>query len=455
MYLKAIHSAQIIEEYGVSFGENLLLQWIEIFGPIELPYNFTQKILAQNWEKGGVIPREFEDTLRDLDLSSFSVKEDSDIVLEELKNGWSSTKPRRHYSRCSFQVEVSEVEDAYAKIGSNAIVTNEFCLVDEFRPGYPRVASCEDDPLVVGILGNRALVKIDKNENVLEITKAFWLAIKYGNEFGHFMNTLLTRIRYFELHPEWGNIPAIVSTNLTETQMDFLRVLFPGIEFEAFDHASTLSFKKLVYAPTSVFSPATVKTRPKPPEWVFISLSEFEWLYEKMRSICAPIERTRKIAIVRRGLHRRQCENSVAWEKLVSRFGYELIDPSKMTATEQIQMFYEASDVIGEIGSWIYLAGINQDVRLTLLSNPETYQWWSEISQLNKILKTRIFLVSGKRKNGAFNNYNDVNTDWRLPFSKLFLIRCRLSIDSLVSIKGKEKVLTRKTLNPPEGKATQ
>ena len=450
-YLKAIDSVQIIDEYGVDFGENLLLQWLEIFGPIELPHNFTQKILAQNWEKGGPLPKEFDNTFRELSLSSFAVKEDSEIILEELKHGWSPTKSRRLYSRCSFQVEANEVEDAFAKVGSNSIVTREFCLVDEFRREYPRVASCEDDPLVSGISGDRALVKIAKNENVVEITKAFWLAIKYGNEFGHFINTLLTRIRYFELHPEWGSIPAIVSSNLSETQMEFLRLLFPGINFEAFDHASSLSFKKLVYAPTSVFSPATVKTRPKPPEWIFINLSEFEWLYEKMRSICAPKEITRKIAIVRRDLDRRKCVNSTQWEKLVARFGYELIDPSKMSAKEQIQMFHEASDIIGEIGSWIYLAGMNRNLRLTLLSHPETYQWWSEISQLNKILKRRVFLLSGRRENRSFNVYRDVNSSWRLPFSKLLLMGIRLSIDWLKSNNWEKRVLTYNPLNSPKG----
>jgi hypothetical protein len=450
-YLQAIDSAQIIDEYGVIFGENLLLQWIEIFGPIELPHNFTQKILAQNWEQGGALPKEFEDTFRDLNLSSFSVKEDSEIILEELKHGWTLPKPQRLYSRCSFQVEANEIEDAYAKIGSNAIVTKDFFFVDEFRRGYPRVASCEDDPLVAGISGDRALIKIDKNENIVERTKAFWLAIKYGDEFGHFINTLLTRIRYFELHPEWGSIPAIVSKNLTKTQMDFLLVLFPGIEFEAFDHASSLSFKKLIYAPTSVFSPATVKTRPKPPEWVFINLSEFKWLYERMRSICEPTEKTRKIAVVRRDLDRRKCENSTMWEKLAARFGYELIDPSKMTAKEQIQMFHEATDIIGEIGSWIYLAGMNHNVRLTLLSHPDTYQWWSEISQLNKILKRRVFLLSGRCNNGTSYKYGDVNSSWRLPISKLLLIVSRLSIDFLKSNNWKKKVLPNISLKSPKG----
>jgi hypothetical protein len=446
-YLMTIDSAQILDEYGIDFGENLLLQWIEIFGPIELPQNTTQRILAQNWEKGMPIPKEFKDTFRDLYVSSFSVTGTSQIALEEPRQGLSLFKKRKFYSRCAFQVEADEIENAYAKVGSNAIVTGKFCMVDEFRGDYPKVASCEEDPLIVGISGDRALVKMDDNKNIVEVSSGFWLAFKYGNEFGHFVNSLLTRIRYYETHHEWGNIPAIVSKSLSVTQMEFLHVLFPEIEFTAYDHASPLSFKKIIYAPTSVFSPPTVKFRSKPPEWVFINLFEFEWLYERMRSTCTPKEKTRKIAIIRRGYDRRKCNNSAKWEKLALRFGYELVEPSAMTAKEQIAMFNGASDIVGEIGSWIYLAGLNQDVRLTLLSNPQTYQWWSEISQLNKILKRKIFLVAGKSKRNSISNLSNVNSDWRLPFSKLLLLCFRLSIIWLKSNIEIKKASIEKSLN--------
>jgi len=258
-----------------------------------------------------------------------------------------------------------------------------------------------------------------------KVIGGFWLAIKYGKEFGHFVNTLLTRMKYFESHPKWGVWPLVVSSKLTKVEEEYLHLLFPGIPILAFPEAESIHFDTLVVAPTAVFSPATINSYSKKPDWMFIDLAEFNWLYRKMRAVAPkPNGEHKKIAISRKVYSRRKCLNAASWENLARSNGFAVIDPADFTAKEQIELFNSSSDIIGEVGSWIYLSGLNPLARLTLLNSDADYQHWNEISQLEKLRHSPIQVIKGRRKGPkiAFSDPSNVHAPWELTKRNIFQI---------------------------------
>lgn len=225
---------------------------------------------------------------------------------------------------------------------------------------------------------------------------------------------------------KWGDWPLIVSDKLTKVEVEYLSALFPGIPISAFPESDSIHFDSLIVAPTAVFSPATIRSYSKEPDWMFIDLNEFNWLYERMRSV-ARINNNeyREIAISRKKYNRRKCLNAKSWENLAQSNGFAIIDPADLSAREQIDLFIHASNIIGEVGSWIYLSGLNPSASLTLLNSDADYQVWNEISQLNKIRNVPIQLIRGRRKGTkmALSDPSNVHAAWVLTKRNILKIR--------------------------------
>jgi hypothetical protein len=170
-------------------------------------------------------------------------------------------------------------------------------------------------------------------------------------------------------------------------------------------------------APTSVFSPTTVNEVSNPPDWVFIDIEEFEWLHAKFDNIqTASSQLPKKIGIVRNGYNRRRLVNAYDWEKLALASGYSLIDPAVLSAEEEISLFKNATHIIGENGSWLYLSGLNPESQIIVLIHDKDYTSWNEISQLNALRRTKLKIVRGRRILPWYYrlNMNNLNSEWML-----------------------------------------
>lgn len=428
--LKLIQPNMVLSEFGEIYGENLLLKLIEQDIAIDFEYPSTPKIDAARWSKGfnfENFPEAKYAEVKIQDLPSSGHSTFQVIYPKSSKRIFNSSRVLRKQERIRHEVTAIELKNVTAIIGSSGFLCEKILFVDEFRSSYPQIASPDDDPLILSITKDKALVRLIEPKTFE--AGGFWLGIKYGHEFGHFVSTLLTRVKYFENHPEWGKWPLIISSSLTLKQREYLEILFPGIPLSIHSNSEAIRFKILVVAPTAVFSPATIHTYSSNPEWVFIDINEFQWLYAKMKESRTSTKANTKVAITRRGYDRRKCLNQARWEKHVKKQGFSLVDPADLSADAQINLFLNAKDVIGEVGSWIYLAGLNTSSNLVLLNNDSDFQVWNEISQLNTLRNSPIHIVKGKRKGSrsSLRNTSNVHASWHLTNLNFLKIRFLIS----------------------------
>ncbi len=425
--LNFIEPSEIVNEFGLELGEALIIELVRSRPCKEFDFPTTIKIDAARWESGTSIddlaPNNFcEYNLKDLPSSSLSLIEAKYPL--SLKEKLSRRSFNNRFFRTRHETHCIDLHDVRAVIGSSGFVSSGFLFIDEFRSTYPQIASCDDDPLIFAIKDRMGLcVSLQPTQ---KLVGGFWCAIKYGKEFGHFTSTLLTRMKYFEDHPKWGDWPLIVSDKLTKVEVEYLGTLFPGIPISAFPESESIHFDTLVVAPTTVFSPATIQSYSKEPDWMFIDLSEFKWLYGRMRSVTKTKDSEyKKVAISRKKYSRRKCLNARLWENLAQSNGFTIIDPADLTAIEQIDLFIHASDIVGEVGSWIYLSGLNPSATLTLLNSDADYQVWNEISQLDKIRNAPIQIIRGKREGtkNLLSNPSNVHAPWVLTKRNFLQIR--------------------------------
>jgi hypothetical protein len=415
-----IDPLSIYKEFGVDLAENLTIEWIKLRGRFEINWEMTPKIVAAFWESDGKLllkdrEKYFVAPMRDL---STTIKSEIKIERPEVENkSIFSDFQRKSFRRVKFESSCLDIYDALTAIGSSSFIVKGVCLVDEFRKEYPQIATRIDDPLILGIRNREALIPIFLSENLRIVGVAFWLGLKYSTEHGHFVSTTLTRLYHFEKHSEWGHHPVVIDSKLSKIHKDCLQLMYPDVKFLEFETGTPIKFVKLIVAPTSVFSPATASQVSKPPDWVLVDTDEFRWLHSKLENATSSnFNLPKKIGIVRKNYGRRKLINSSEWECLAVKSGYSLIDPGVLTAEEEIELFKNATHIIGEIGSWIFLSGLNPDSQIILLTHDKDFIFWNEISQLNFLRRVGFRIVRGRRVAKWYKklNINNLHSDWKL-----------------------------------------
>ena len=415
-----IHPQAIFEELGTQLGENLTIEWIRQRGRFDSISEATSKVIAALWEVDGEIQKSeigkyFVAPMQDLTAISKSTIEISRPNVEN--SSLLRRLSKRTYQRVRFESSCVELRDAIAVVGSNSFVVDGVCLVDEFRRDFPQIATPIDDPLILGVRNSEVLTPKFLPRTLRAMEKAFWLGLKYSSEHGHFVSTVLTRLYYFEKHEDWGNAPLVISSKLSPTHKGIIRILYPNVEFFEIEEGTAIHFANLIVAPTSVYSPTTVSGISKPPDWVFIDTIEFDWLHTKLRSASMiSTNLPKKFGIVRNRYSRRKLTNAYEWENLALKNGYALIDPADLNAEDEINLFRNATHIIGEVGSWIYLSGLNPDSEIIVLTHNKDFIFWNEFSQLNSLRNSKFRIIRGRRITRWPNkvNTNNLHSEWKL-----------------------------------------
>lgn len=418
--IQKIDPTKIHEEFGTQFGENLTIEWIRQRGRFETNSEVTSKIIAALWQVDGEISSKYKGNYSIATMEDLATNGKSTIKIRRPRVENSSLFrrfSRRTYQRIKFESSCVELTGATSIVGSSSFVVGGTCFVDEFREDFPQVATRIDDPLILGVRNREVLTPKFSLSTLKTIEKAFWLGLKYSSEHGHFVTTALTRLFYFEKHVNWGQIPVVISSKLSPTHQGILELLYPDVYFLRIDEGTAISFASLIVAPTSVFSPTTISRVSRPPDWVFVDAIEFDWLQTKLRNI--PTSNTnfpKKIGIVRKGYSRRKLINAIDWETLAVQRGYSLIDPADLNAEEEIDLFKNATHIIGESGSWVYLSGLNLDSQVIILTHDKDFIFWNEISQLNSLRISKFKIIRGKRTISWRDkvNLNNLHSEWKL-----------------------------------------
>ena len=418
-----IHPSNIYEEFGTQLGENLTIEWIKHRGRFQINQEVTSKIVAALWEVDGEILESEWGKYAVAPMQDIKSKGKSNIKINRPRienQPIFRSLQKKSYRRVKLESLCVDLTNAITAVGSSSFLVNNTCLVDEFREDFPQSANRIDDPLVLGIRARHVLVLKFPSEKMKRIDKAFWLALKYSSEHGHFVSTVLTRLNYFEKHADWGRAPVIISSKLSTTHKGILYLMYPSVDFIEICEGTAISFEKLIVAPTSVFSPTTVSKVSNPPDWVFVDTKEFMWLNTKLGSTSTFSQSfPQKIGIVRNNYSRRKLLDAQEWQDLAVKRGYSLVDPADLTAEEEINLFKNATHIIGEIGSWVYLSGLNPDSQIVILMHDKDFIIWNEISQLNSLRQVKLRIIRGRRTMNWYNKLdaNNFNSAWKLTRS--------------------------------------
>jgi hypothetical protein len=303
----------------------------------------------------------------------------------------------------------AELHDVFAMCESNAFVGRDATYVDEYRSELPPDADPRTDPLVRGVrrddVGGDAALALGPADLEAQATarglRGFWLAGRFGHEWGHWVNGHLTRIPYLRTHPEWGRLPLIVQSGLPPAFVEFLDLLAPGVE------RIELAPDEVVHLDRVIVSPARVNAAPNRryvPEWpmrhVFAEPESHAALTEELRGLATFShrgDRPRRVMVSRDGFGRRGLTQRAEFESIMRDAGFVPVHFERMSAAEQVGTWLDAELVVGEAGSWMFLSSMGPDVRMLPVSSGSLGLWWTEFSTFNALRREPVRSIVGQQ----------------------------------------------------------
>lgn len=437
----------LINHLSINTNSDLFCYYIEknlLYVELLNDITFTTeqiKALSKYWEQQPLEENKIGLKLNEL-LSSEKLKVSKIVNFSEMPKKtkkWKVSPPeiihsdrkRNYLNRRSYELESKDAGVVYfrkvfAMAGSNSFINTEGVFVDEFRGIYPPDCDPRNEPIIRGVRKNEAVIDSGLLDEmpVRIIPKAFWLAGPFIGEWGHFVNTYLIKLFQYISVNELKEISILIPNDLPENIRVILRKLDYQKQCVEISRLEKIFIEDCYYFPSTVFAPTNGrKFKKRIQSNVYVDPEKFSEMFRIIRkdfSLNKTQKFPRKVLWARPNFSRRALENQTDFEQLVSRFGFSTFDPLKADALDQFHILYNADFICGEIGSWIYLAGINPATKIIVVMSDWDQHWWNEIGSLNKNLLHPIKVVLGKRINqNDYKSENAPHGEYRLSSKAL------------------------------------
>lgn len=409
--------------------------------------------LAKLWERESTKDGEYQEILQK------EIRERRIVTLEKesyppngfkvLKRKWKIVPPeviytemkrnnfgRRKYALKSEDIGVIRLSNVVALSGSNCFIRDESIYVDEYRDHYPQDCDPLNETVVLGVRKGQVLIDNQKYSAmpIKRWKRAYWLAGPNFADWGHFVNTYLTKIVGYLAFEDAREIPFLIPADAPGHLLQLLELLVGGERIQFVNNNERHLIEDCLYFPTTVYSPTNVRGyRSRHQSNVYVDPALFGGVNELLKSKLAlrqGDDYPKRIYWSRDGYSRRSLTNRSEVNEIFHKYGFSSFSPLEKDVTEQFRQIYNAELIYGEIGSWIYSTGINPKCQIILLLSDWDQHWWNEIGSLNTLREVPMKVILGKRNSlDDFQSENAPHVDYGFSSSALVALEKQIEID--------------------------
>ncbi len=273
---------------------------------------------------------------------------------------------------------VTEITNAKITSGSSLVIVDDHRALSDVLADkvYGKYASMQYDPTVLGRRHDALLIK--QYEPDKELPEGAMLCGAASSAYGHWFAEFLPKLRFFEKHPRFSQIPLIIDEGMPPAHYDFLKALVDNPIY-ILPKGSTLLVKNLLVAPTDTYFPNDMIPNHKVPPEHQSSLTKgaTEYIGKKIWGrFGAPINPKRRIFLSRRNSQWRRLLNEQEIINDLSNFGFENLHIEDYTFAEQVKIFQEAQFIVAPNGSALNnLIFSAPEVKTLLLGQKNLFNW--------------------------------------------------------------------------------
>lgn len=273
---------------------------------------------------------------------------------------------------------IAEVRNATVVGNSSLVYVGDHDILSDVvaHPRYGNQVSLEYDKTVVAQRPDALL--LEPLVGPAYLPEGIMLSGLASNAYGHWFAEFLPKLRHFEKHPRFRDLPIIVDAGMPSSHFDFLAALADN-PLHRLESGTALSVGCLHLAPTTTFFPVELfRNHTVPPE------HQASWTAEAMRYIregvarhhALPAERSRRLFLSRKNSAWRILRNEGEIIESLQDLGFETIYLEDYDFARQVRTFGEAEFIVAPNGSALNsLIFAATDVKALVLGQQNSFNW--------------------------------------------------------------------------------
>ena len=312
----------------------------------------------------------------------------------------------------TIQPYVAEIQNATIVSGSSLIFFKDKILSDHLsNKKYGQFCCMTNDPTVLAQRDDALLIKNLTTEK--EIAKGIMLCGMASDQYGHWTAEFLPKLRFYEQHPNFSELPIIIDETMPKSHFTFLKALTRN-QIYILKKGDSLKVNTLLISPTDTFFPTNLKHDHLIPQEHLSSFTvgALQYLYKNIRRYYGePQERPTDCIFLAR-------KNS-SWRKLINeeqiileleKFNFKIINIEEFDFEEQVQIFQTAKLIVASNGSSLNnLVFSSPTVRTIMMGQENLFNWGGWFGSFSE-LGYNIEYLSGN----AIGNNKNKNQDYEI-----------------------------------------
>ena len=304
---------------------------------------------------------------------------------------------------------VAEIPDVLITSGSSLIfIENDIVLSDLLADKqYGHFASFQYDKTVVAQRCDALLVKAIQPSEWL--TEGILLSGLASEHYGHWFAEFLPKLRHFERHPRFAEIPLIIDDGMPASHYDFLRALVAN-PLHILLRGTSLKVGTLLVAPTTTFFPVELFPNHSVPaehqaSW---TVSALRYLGDKINHHFGEVNTASdRVFLSRKNSTWRRLVNEDEVIKELKSLGFRVVFLEECNFEEQVRIFQTAELIVAPNGSALNsLIFSNKNINVLIFGQKNPHNWGGWLGPMMDLGYNPIFL-SGDPIGDEGNKHSD------------------------------------------------
>ncbi len=310
---------------------------------------------------------------------------------------------------------VAEISNAKIVSGSSLIFVDENQILSEALADkeFGQFADMQYEKIVSARRNDALLVKQFEPET--EISQGIMLCGITSRSYGHWFAEFLPKLRFFENHPRFSEIPIIIDEGMPQSHYDFLSILTNN-PTHRLAQGSSLRIKNLLVAPTDTFFPLDlVKNHKVPPERQSnLTIGALRYIGEKIRKHFGETTNpTSRIFLSRRSSQWRRLLNEKLIIEELHKLNFKTVYIEDFTFEKQVQIFRSAEFIVAPNGSALNnLIFSNPNIKVLVLGQKHLFNWGGWFGSFMELGYSLQYL-----SDDSIGNKNEKHLDYSIPVS--------------------------------------
>lgn len=273
---------------------------------------------------------------------------------------------------------VAEVPSALVVSGSSLVFLEKDLAISDLLADekYGKYVDMSYDKVILCRRNDAVLIK--KYNPDLHLSEGVMLCGLASAAYGHWFAEFIPKLRFFESHPQFAQLPIIIDEGMPQTHYDFLRAMVNN-PFYILPKGKSLKVEKLLIAPTDVFFPTELKRNHSVPveHQASLTIGALKYIGAKARKYFGePVPNNSRIFLSRRKSTWRRLINEQELIDELKKMNFEVVYCEDLSFAEQVSVFQKASCIVAPNGSALNnLIFCDPKVKILLLGQNNLFNW--------------------------------------------------------------------------------